>query len=518
MDNSLSTSFLLRLAVVFTLLFSFFPLTSANITSSYPGTFSFTNNANKVYPALANNSSILTVTAIPKSILTVGISKQIIPISTTFYFPLTVQVKDANNRGVGNATVTFQAPDSGPSGVFSPTNSNIFTAMTDANGLVKISNFIANELEGSYMVTATVSGVSTPAIFKLTNSALPTMPRNVTITPGDTQIVLKWSAPTFTGKPTLTGYNIYSFGSTDLVKIASVSATTTSYTVTGLANGFDSTYFITAFSSKGESKLSSPVTANPQPSTPILIPAPPALLSATGGDQQITLVYASIFIVGSPTVTGYNIYRATNGNKFTKVNSVPIIPTEFTDMGLTNGTVYTYTVSAINSAGESAPSSPETVIPHIVTSVPYPPTLLKVITVGDGMITLSWKAPTNTGNTPIVGYALYRGIAYSGRIPTKIGTTTDTQYSDTGLTNGIRYEYFVRALNSAGESAPSNENGETPHVVASATPGSKSATGTGGNQQVILAGSKQALQIVELSAAAIALELECLVYFNLSEL
>jgi titin len=511
MYNPFSSASLLRLAVVFTLLFPFFPLISAKITSSYPGIVNHYNSSANI-----SSSSSLTVTASPESIITINNAEQITPISTTFRV-MAVQVTDANNRGVGNITVTFQAPNSGPSGIFTPTNSNIFTTTTDRIGVVNITNFIANELDGSYTMTATVSGVSTPAIFKLTNTAKPTMPTYVTADPGDSQIVLKWSAPTFMGKPTLIGYNIYGISSKgNLVKIASVPATTTTYTVTGLANGFDSVYLIVAFNSNGEGNYSIFVSANPQPSTPILIPGQPVVSSATGGDQQATLAYVPLFIVGSPTVTGYNIYRATKGNNFTKVNSVPIVQTIFTDSGLTNGTVYTYTISAINSAGEGPRSIPETVIPHIVTSVPYPPTLLKVIAVGDGMITLSWKAPTNIGNTPLLGYNLYREVAYSGNTWTKIGTTTDTQYSDTGLTNGIRYEYFVRALNEVGEGAPTNINGEAPHVVAStsATQTPKSATGTGSNQQVTLMGRYPIVQAVELSMVALALELKCVEYVD----
>ena len=63
-----------------------------------------------------------------------------------------------------NVSVTFAAPTSGASAILS--NS---TAATDANGQASVTA-TANTLAGSYTVTASAAGVSTPAIFVLTQT------------------------------------------------------------------------------------------------------------------------------------------------------------------------------------------------------------------------------------------------------------------------------------------------------------------------------------------------------------
>ena len=68
-------------------------------------------------------------------------------------------------------TVTFAAPDSGASGTFSDSDTNITTAITNASGIATAAIFTANITEGSYTVDATASGLATPAEFQLINSA-----------------------------------------------------------------------------------------------------------------------------------------------------------------------------------------------------------------------------------------------------------------------------------------------------------------------------------------------------------
>ena len=79
-------------------------------------------------------------------------------------------------------------------------------------------------------------------------------------------------------------------------------------------------------------------------------PAPPAALSGTAGDQQVSLTWSL-----STGATGYHLKRSTtSGGPYTQVSA----PTSnsFTDTGLTNGTSYFYVVSAMNASGESTNS------------------------------------------------------------------------------------------------------------------------------------------------------------------
>jgi len=80
-------------------------------------------------------------------------------------------------------------------------------------------------------------------------------------------------------------------------------------------------------------------------------PATPTGLSATAGNQQVSLTWTA-----SATATSYHVKRGTTtGGPYTTVGSPTA--TSYTDSGLTNGTAYYYVVSAVNSNGESGNSS-----------------------------------------------------------------------------------------------------------------------------------------------------------------
>lgn len=81
-------------------------------------------------------------------------------------------------------------------------------------------------------------------------------------------------------------------------------------------------------------------------------------------------------------------------------------------------------------------------------------------TAGDAIVNLNWNSIDGA-----TGYTLKRATSTGGPYTT-IQTTTETSYVDTNVINGITYYYIVTAINSAGESAPSNEVAVTPEKVA----------------------------------------------------
>jgi hypothetical protein len=91
------------------------------------------------------------------------------PQSTTvgyaFASPLQVLVTDEFGNPVPGMSVMFVAPTSGASGNFG--GDSVVT--TNAQGIAE-GTFTANTKSGSYFVTASVTGVGTPAIFRLTNT------------------------------------------------------------------------------------------------------------------------------------------------------------------------------------------------------------------------------------------------------------------------------------------------------------------------------------------------------------
>jgi hypothetical protein len=95
-------------------------------------------------------------------------SGQSAAVDTAFANPLKATV--TKGTPVAGATVTFTAPGSGASGTFA-NGTTTDTETTDANGVATSTAFTANGTAGAYTVTASVTGVSSPANFNLTNTA-----------------------------------------------------------------------------------------------------------------------------------------------------------------------------------------------------------------------------------------------------------------------------------------------------------------------------------------------------------
>lgn len=179
----------------------------------------------------------------------------------------------------------------------------------------------------------------------------------------------------------------------------------------------------------------------------------PTGLSATAGNAQITLSWT-----GSANAASYKVKRATtSGGPYTTV-ATPTATT-YTNTGLTNGTVYYYVVSAVNSASaESGNSSQASATPTAGTTIPSAPTGLTASS-GNAQVALTWN--TSSGAT---GYKVKRATV-SGGPYAEIAIPTGTSYTDTGLTNGTVYYYVVSAYNGGGESANSSQASATPTVI-----------------------------------------------------
>jgi hypothetical protein len=89
-------------------------------------------------------------------------------------------------------------------------------------------------------------------------------------------------------------------------------------------------------------------------------PLAPTGLTATPGNQLIVLSWNA-----SLTASSYNVQQSTtSGGPYTKVGSS--VGTSFTNTGLTNGTIYYYVVSAVNSVGAGPNSAQVFATPGVV--------------------------------------------------------------------------------------------------------------------------------------------------------
>src|SRR3989344_4660568 len=180
-----------------------------------------------------------------------------------------------------------------------------------------------------------------------------------------------------------------------------------------------------------------------------------ALYAYTGGppDTQSPSVVSSSQINLSWTassdnvgVTGYRVYRG--GTQITTVTG-----TSYSDTGLSPSTTYSYTVAAVDGAGNissqstsaqattQAPPPPDTQAPTV-------PTNLSASAISSYQINLSWTASTD--NVGVTGYRVERCQGSGCTTFTQISTPTTNSYNDTGLVANMTYRYQVRAVDGAG--------------------------------------------------------------------
>lgn len=82
---------------------------------------------------------------------------------------------------------------------------------------------------------------------------------------------------------------------------------------------------------------------------------------------------------------------------------------------------------------------------------------------GNGMVTLTWTAPSDAGTSPVTGYEFQQKVcdgSYGPWLATDHNLGTHHQVS--GLTNGTEYTFRVRAVSAAGKGEASTEVTATP--------------------------------------------------------
>jgi fibronectin type 3 domain-containing protein len=182
------------------------------------------------------------------------------------------------------------------------------------------------------------------------------------------------------------------------------------------------------------------------------VPDAPSWLIGHSGNGMAYLLWRAPQDNGAD-IDHYVIYR--NGTDIAHTAFL-----NFTDQGLLNGVAYTYTVAARNGVGTGPLSYPVMVVPKTVPGVPTGLTAER----GNGLVALTWSAPLDDGGSDVLRYNVYRD-------GTLLGTSIGTSYNDTGLSNGVLYEYAVSAVNSAGEGPGSQVQLVMPQAVPDAPAG-----------------------------------------------
>jgi fibronectin type 3 domain-containing protein len=271
----------------------------------------------------------------------------------------------------------------------------------------------------------------------------PPAPLRVIALAGNFRVSLTWE-----GVETATGYSIKRATDPNGPWATVARVPQTSYLDAAVSNG--TTYYYRVRSATGVVKGPLSVQVQATPSAP---PAVPTGLAATPGHGTIALAWNAV-----PGATCYHVKRSNSPKGPFETVASPDGPA-WEDIGLANGIVCHYRVSADNAGGESADSAPVLASP---VAPPAVPTGLRAIP-ASGEVTLAW--------IPVAGASQYRvKRSASGDGPfAQVAQPAEAGYTDTGLANGTAYHYVVSAVNAHGESLDSFPAHATP-VGAPRTP------------------------------------------------
>jgi hypothetical protein len=200
----------------------------------------------------------------------------------------------------------------------------------------------------SYTFTVTASNDALTSSASSASNAVtpytePGAPTAVTATAGLAKASVAFTAPASDGFSAITSYTVTAIDSTTPGNGGqTVSGAGSPLVVTGLTPGDSYTFTVTATNQPGSTSVASSAS---NAVTPYTVPGAPTAVTATAGKASAKLTWKAPTSNGGSPITHY-IIKPSSGASVT-VGDV----TSYTVTKLTNGTAYTFTVSAENAGG-----------------------------------------------------------------------------------------------------------------------------------------------------------------------
>ncbi len=210
-----------------------------------------------------------------------------------------------------------------------------------------------------------------------------------------------------------------------------------SCSIAGLVNGTSYTVTVVATNSQG----TSPASAPSAPVIPEGVPSVSTAVTASPRDGGAVVSWTAPTYVGTG-VSDYLVVASPGGATCWWSSG----PTTCTMSGLTNGTKYTFVVTAFNEIGAGPPSGASA---SVLVGAPQAP-LNVVASPRDRSVVVSWDGPVSGAATPNT----YKVTAVPGG-KTCIAAAPVTSCTVSGLFNGTSYTFVVAASNTTGTSSPS---------------------------------------------------------------
>ncbi|QOD93714.1 fibronectin type III domain-containing protein [Chryseoglobus sp. 28M-23] len=317
---------------------------------------------------------------------------------------------------------------------------------------------LTNGVPMSFRVSAiNATGTGAPSsTAEATPVDVPGAASDVAASPDDRSLTVTWSTPADTGGLPILGYRVQisTDGEEWTTAVDDTESTATTFAIGELENGTPYTVRVIALNAEGAGPASTVATA-----TPRTVPDAPLDLAAAPDDEAVDLSWTAPLEDGGNPVSGYRIESTTDGETW----SVVVADTGSTDTtlrvaGLTNGESLTFRVSALNEAGDGAPSGTATATPRTVPDAPG----IDGVDPGNRSLILTVAAPAFDGGAPITGYefSIDDGVMWTSATMDDTGLRVQAW----GLTNDVEHSILIRAVNEAGPGAASDPATGTPEV------------------------------------------------------
>ena len=209
-------------------------------------------------------------------------------------------------------------------------------------------------------------------------------------------------------------------------------------------------------------------------------PSSPATAYAVAGNGQATVTWTAPISYGESAINSYTIVSNPGAVSVTTLSGSVRTTTV---SGLTNGTSYTFNVTAHNAQGDGA----ATRTLAAVTPVGQPSAPRELNTTRDilGVVTLTWSSPLSTSGFPVTLYAIESLPQNNTSALRTVFVIAGNVYNYsflTGVTAGVDYKFRVTAYNSVGVGGSAetinsiNPNTIPDRPVIRVEPGDRSAT------------------------------------------
>ncbi|NBX79033.1 MAG: fibronectin type III domain-containing protein, partial [Flavobacteriales bacterium] len=167
-------------------------------------------------------------------------------------------------------------------------------------------------------VGATGFGNTYNGVLTVVIGSVPGSPSISTLVAGDGSATVTFVAPTASPIPAITDYRVEFIGPYDFswsIFSHSVSASTLSYTITGLTNGTSYGVRVRAINALGSGNAGEP--GDVVPAVPVTVPGAPTVSSFTAGNGSGTVTFSAPAVSGGFAITDYVVeYKTTAGSSW----------------------------------------------------------------------------------------------------------------------------------------------------------------------------------------------------------